>query len=46
MLIYTYSFEGHLIFNYQIPEHCSWVEIKLKVPQTGDWVVARWRIKN
>lgn len=45
-LILTYILKGQLIFEYQIPEGCKWVEIEFAPPQTGHIVATRWTIIN
>ncbi len=45
-LILTYTLKGHMIFDYQVPEGCKWVELELVPPQTGHKTTVRWNIKN
>ena len=45
-MYYNYNYSGYIIFDYQIPVNCKWLEIKFAPPQTGDWVTVRWDIRN
>ncbi len=45
-LVMTYILRGHLIFDYQVPEECSWVELEFAPPQTGHNVSVRWEIAD
>ncbi len=45
-LVLTYILKGNLIFEYQIPEGCKWVEIEFAPPQTGHRIVTRWVVLN
>lgn len=43
---YDYSYSGHFAFYYEVPENCSWIEIKFTQPRTGHWVSVMWEIEN
>jgi hypothetical protein len=45
-LILTYILKGNLIFDYQIPEGCKWLEVVFVPPQTGHEVATRWILLN
>jgi hypothetical protein len=45
-LLLTYILKGNLIFDYQVPEGCKWVELTFEPPQTGHKTKVRWTIGN
>jgi hypothetical protein len=45
-LIMTYILKGNLIFEYQVPEGCRWVEMQFVPPLTGHEVDVRWHVRN
>ena len=42
----TYILKGHVIFDYQVPEGCTWVDLEFAPPQTGHSVSVRWEIAD
>jgi hypothetical protein len=45
-LIMTYILKGHVIFEYQVPEGCKWIELALEPPLTGHVAGVRWSVAN
>jgi len=45
-LVMTYILKGNLIFDYQVPEGCRWIDILFEPPLTGHRAAARWNVLN
>jgi hypothetical protein len=45
-LIMTYVLKGNVIFKYQVPRGCKWVDLEFEAPQTAHTTSVRWQIKN